>query len=105
MKKKGLWIACCALLLSGVEALACTGLLVGKKASVDGSVMISYAADSHGLYGEMYHWPAAIWPKGATLDVAVASAKDYLYHAIASGADYTIGKGHGPVNHFHALWH
>lgn len=69
MKKKGLWIACCALLLSGVEALACTGLLVGKKASVDGSVMISYAADSHGLYGEMYHWPAAIWPKGATLDV------------------------------------
>lgn len=69
MKKKGLWIACCALLLSGVEALACTGLLVGKKASTDGSVMISYAADSHGLYGEMYHWPAATWPKGATLDV------------------------------------
>ncbi|MGM9797924.1 MAG: dipeptidase [Parabacteroides sp.] len=69
MKKKGLWIACCALLLSGVEALACTGLLVGKKASIDGSVMISYAADSHGLYGEMYHWPAATWPKGATLDV------------------------------------
>ena len=69
MKKKGLLVACCALLLSGVEALACTGLLVGKKASIDGSVMISYAADSHGLYGEMYHWPAAAWPKGATLDV------------------------------------
>ena len=69
MEKKGLWITCLALLLSGVEALACTGLLVGKKASIDGSVMISYAADSHGLYGEMYHWPAATWPKGATLDV------------------------------------
>ena len=69
MKKKGLLVACCALLLSGVEAIACTGLLVGKKASIDGSVMISYAADSHGLYGEMYHWPAATWPKGATLDV------------------------------------
>ena len=69
MEKKGLWITCLALLLSGVEALACTGLLVGKKASTDGSVMISYAADSHGLYGEMYHWPAATWPKGATLDV------------------------------------
>lgn len=69
MKKKGLLVACCALLLSGVEAIACTGLLVGKKASIDGSVMISYAADSHGLYGEMYHWPAAAWPKGATLDV------------------------------------
>ena len=69
MKKKGWLMACCALLLSGVEAIACTGLLVGKKASIDGSVMISYAADSHGLYGEMYHWPAATWPKGATLDV------------------------------------
>lgn len=69
MEKKGLWITCLALLLSGVEALACTGLLVGKKASTDGSVMISYAADSHGLYGEMYHWPVATWPKGATLDV------------------------------------
>ena len=69
MKKKGLLVACCALLLSGVEAIACTGLLVGKKASIDGSVMISYAADSLGLYGEMYHWPAATWPKGATLDV------------------------------------
>ena len=69
MKKKGLLVACCALFLSGVEAIACTGLLVGKKASIDGSVMISYAADSHGLYGEMYHWPAATWPKGATLDV------------------------------------
>lgn len=51
------------------KTYACTGLLVGKKASVDGSVMISYAADSHGLYGEMYHWPAAKWPKGTMLDV------------------------------------
>jgi dipeptidase len=31
--------------------------------------MISYAADSHTLYGEMYHWPAARWPAGAWLDV------------------------------------
>ncbi|MDR2919340.1 MAG: C69 family dipeptidase [Tannerella sp.] len=51
------------------QAFACTGLLVGKKASVDGSVMISYAADSHNLYGEMYRWPAAQWPKGTVLDV------------------------------------
>ena len=50
-------------------AIACTGLLVGKKASTDGSVMISYAADSHSLYGEMYRWPAATWPKGAMFEV------------------------------------
>ncbi|MCD7933355.1 MAG: C69 family dipeptidase [Tannerellaceae bacterium] len=44
-------------------------MLVGPKASVDGSVMISYSADSHSLYGELYRWPAATWPKGAMLDV------------------------------------
>ena len=36
----------------------CTNLLVGKKASTDGSTIISYAADSYGLFGELYHWPA-----------------------------------------------
>lgn len=69
MKKKWMiWVACTSLLM-GTEAMACTSLLVGKKASVDGSVMISYAADSHTLYGELYHWPAATWPKGAMLDI------------------------------------
>ena len=69
MKKSWILLTACAALLSGVEAIACTGLLVGKKASTDGSVMISYAADSHSLYGEMYRWPAATWPKGAMLEV------------------------------------
>ena len=45
MKKSWILLTACAALLSGVEAIACTGLLVGKKASTDGSVMISYAAD------------------------------------------------------------
>ncbi len=52
------------LTLSPQAAKACTGLLVAKGASVDGSVMISYAADSHTLYGELYRYPAANWPKG-----------------------------------------
>ena len=69
MKKSWILLTACAALLSGVEAIACTGLLVGKKASTDGLVMISYAADSHSLYGEMYRWPAATWPKGAMLEV------------------------------------
>ena len=57
------------LLFCSADVFACTGFLVGKGASTDGSVMISYAADSHGLYGEMYRWPAATWPKGTMLDV------------------------------------
>ena len=40
-------------------ALACRSLIAGKKATADGSVIITYAADSHTLYGELYHQPAA----------------------------------------------
>jgi dipeptidase len=69
MKKKILLSICISLMSGGIKAPACTGILVGKKASADGSVMISYAADSHTLYGEMYRWPAAKWPAGAMLDV------------------------------------
>ncbi|OAV71273.1 Dipeptidase A [Bacteroidales bacterium Barb4] len=58
-----------AILSAMPEVEACTGLLVGKKASADGSVMISYAADSHNLYGELYRFPAAAWSKGSMLDV------------------------------------
>ena len=54
---------------STVPGEACTDFIVGKKASADGSVIISYAADSYGLYGELYHWPAATWPKGTMLDI------------------------------------
>ena len=38
---------------------ACTNLIAGKKATTDGSVMITYAADSHSLYGDLSHTPAA----------------------------------------------
>lgn len=69
MRKIGMGMAVLAAMCIGMEAMACTGLLVGKKASVDGSVMISYAADSHALYGELYRWPAATWPKGSMLEV------------------------------------
>lgn len=48
---------------------ACTNLIVGRKASTDGSVMVSYSADSHELYGELYHWGAARWPVGSMLEI------------------------------------
>ncbi|MBP3774953.1 MAG: C69 family dipeptidase [Bacteroidaceae bacterium] len=43
---------------------ACTNFLVGKKASADGSTIISYNADSYGCYGVMQYFPAARHPKG-----------------------------------------
>jgi len=70
MKKYAIALAAALFLaMGGTKAEACTDLIVGKKASVDGSVIISYAADSHTLYGVMYRWPAATHPKGAMLDV------------------------------------
>ena len=69
MQCKLIVLAAIVCIMAGKKALACTNFLVGKKASADGSVMISYAADSHSLYGEMYRWPAAAWPKGAMLEV------------------------------------
>ncbi len=44
---------------------ACTNLLVGKNASVDGSTIITYAADSHTLFGDLQYLPAADHPAGA----------------------------------------
>ena len=48
---------------------ACTNFLVTKGASVRGSVMITYSADSHQLYGELYFWPSRDYPAGTMLDV------------------------------------
>ena len=58
-----------ALVLGFGNAYACTNFLITKGASADGSCMISYAADSHVLYGELYHYPAADHAPGAMRDV------------------------------------
>lgn len=42
---------------------------------------------------------AASLAKGENLTDAAISAKRYIEQAIISGAEYEIGKGHGPVNH------
>ena len=42
-----------------LSAFACTNFIITKGASKDGSCMVSYAADSHTLYGELYYRPAA----------------------------------------------
>ncbi|PLX10950.1 MAG: dipeptidase [Marinilabiliales bacterium] len=57
---------------------ACTNFLITKGASADGSTMITYAADAHVLYGELYHWPAADYPKGTMLKVYDWDSGKYL---------------------------
>ena len=50
--------------LISIEASACTNLIVGKKASTDGSVIVSYSADSYGMYGNMHRHVGGKHTKG-----------------------------------------
>lgn len=57
---------------------ACTNFLITKGASIDGTNMITYAADSHTLYGELYFWPAADYADGTKLKVYEWDTGKYL---------------------------
>lgn len=52
-----------------LPADACTGLIAGRKATTDGSVLVTYSADSHTLYGALERTPAADWAKGSKLQI------------------------------------
>ena len=69
MKNKLFLAAAALLLMSAVQAFACTNIIVTKEASADGSTMVSYAADSHWLYGELYFKPAGAFKQGAMRQV------------------------------------
>ena len=79
-KKKVLYLLLSASLLffSLREIKACTNFLITKGASTDGSTMITYAADSHLLYGELYHWAAADYPENSWLDIYEWDTGKYL---------------------------
>ncbi|MGB9697265.1 MAG: dipeptidase [Ignavibacteria bacterium] len=47
----------------------CTNFLISKGATIDGSTMITYSADSHTLYGELYYFPSTNYPDGSYVDV------------------------------------
>jgi len=59
MSKKLILSTILALTIWSSTTLACTNFLVTPGASVNGTAMITYAADAHVLYGELYFRPAA----------------------------------------------
>lgn len=63
----GVLFAFCIALSS--MSFACTSFLFSKGATTDGSTMITYAADSHTLYGELYYNRAAQYPAGTMIQV------------------------------------
>ena len=70
---------CAALALFIVQTgFACTNVLVTKGASKDGSILITYSADSHQLYGELYFTPAGFFKPGTWMNINEWDSGKYL---------------------------
>ncbi|MFZ0392109.1 MAG: C69 family dipeptidase [Calditrichia bacterium] len=78
------------LLLWNPPLKACTNYLISKGASADGSTMITYAADSHELYGELYYTPGGVHQPGEMLDIYEWDTGDYLGQIRQVPRTYTV---------------
>ena len=76
--KKIILSALLAVVVAMTPALACTNFIITKGASTDGSVMVSYSADSHQLYGCLYKHNATKYKAGAILAVNEWDTGKYL---------------------------
>jgi hydroxymethylpyrimidine/phosphomethylpyrimidine kinase len=76
----------------------------------DGDRMIELASarvdtkNTHGTGCTLSAALAALLPQSSDVPAAARAAKDYLTAALRAADDLDVGKGHGPVHHFHALW-
>lgn len=78
-------------------SLACTNIIVGKKASKDGSVFVSYSADSYGAYGVMQHYKASTHKKGDKRIVRDWETNKYLGEIDEAPVTYNVV---GNINEF-----
>ena len=79
-------------LVPALEGNTCTNVIITKGASKDGSTLVTYAADSHYLFGELYYHPAADWKPGSLLKVYDWDSGKYLGEIDQVGHTYqTVG--------------
>ncbi|WP_418991294.1 C69 family dipeptidase [Alistipes sp.] len=91
MKIISIPLAAAALLAYGT-ASACTNFIVTRGASTDGSAMVSYAADSHALYGALYHTTGGTFPSGTMIPVYEWDTGRYLTDIPQAAQTYsTVG--------------
>jgi dipeptidase len=67
-----------SVVFSQIKLLSCTNFIISKGATTDGSTMITYVADSHVLFGELYYRPAKDYPAGAMFDIYEWDTGKYL---------------------------
>jgi len=68
----------------------CTNFLITRGASVDASVMVTYAADSHELYGELYFRPAAVYASGTMMDIVEWDTGKFLGRIPQAQRTYSV---------------
>ena len=85
------------------EGAICTDLLIGPEYHIFRAPRIA-TRNTHGTGCTLSAAIAAGLAQGMTVPQAVGHAHGYLQAAIAAADRLTIGAGHGPVHHFHALW-
>ncbi len=73
-----------------VTVMACTNIIVGKGASVDGSVMVSYNADSYGMFGNIYHHVGGTHAKGEMRKVYDWDTNKFLGEIPQAPVTYTV---------------
>lgn len=78
IKTRILGITLAALAMSATQGEACTNFIVGKKASVDGSVICSYNADDYGMFIGLAHYAAGTHKKGETRDIVDWDTHKYI---------------------------
>ena len=78
------------MLIAGTYAMACTNFIVGKKASVDGSVFVTYNADSYGAFMPLYHYPAAKHAAGEMRKVCEWDTGKYLGEIPEAAETYNV---------------
>ena len=76
--------------LSVSAAFACTNFIVGKKASADGSVFVTYNADSYGAFMPLYHYPAAKHQAGEMRKVYEWDTNKYLGEIPEAAETYNV---------------
>lgn len=99
---KKVFILLSILVAGTVYVEACTNLIVGKKASKDGSVMCSYSADDYGMFIGLCHFPAGKHPKGGMRKVYDWDTNEYhgeipeaeeTYNVIGNINEYQVSIG------------
>lgn len=76
--RKSIFCLVIALFAGAIPGNTCTNVLVTRGASADGSIMVTYAADSHYAYGDLRFLPAADWPSGSKLQIYDGDSNKYL---------------------------